>query len=322
MSSDDWMNRLYDGDVLYGNGDTENTVTATLPASSQAHDFPAGDADTLPGREIPRTDTETCSGKNTGKDSEEPTREIPTPAREADTEKLPVATEPDGADDQHKGTPGLRQRLAEAKARKDALRKQVSEKTALVSARIKPVRDTVASSLERKRWSFLWAMCFSWLIGIQFLVALWDRVMLIIELPQLVSGSHPMGFGLLHGPGRWFRDTLADHWENGGMGRLLLAAVCGIAPLLLAAAHGEKKKLGRLYFYGLLAVPTFYLIGVSYWGWPLEWTDIYVACLSGTAWYCTLWAKEKEPGFTRMLLMVPLASVVSGALAYSPGAAF
>jgi hypothetical protein len=237
-----------------------------------------------------------------------------------DTGDTKPPTSPD--DDATPEATGLRQRIEEMKQRAAKAKEQARAAQAVLKEKTNPVRTTLGTQMSRKRWSFVWAMATSWLIGPQFLLALWDRLILIADRPELLSGDQPMNWGLLHGPGRWFRDALADHWEHGNTGRLLLAAVCGIAPLLLAAAHGENRKLGRLYFYGLLAVPVLYLIGVSYWSWPLAWTDIYMAMLAGTAWYCTLWAKEKEPGLTRMLLMVPLASVVSGILAYSPGAAF
>ena len=100
-------------------------------------------------------------------------------------------------------------------------------------------------------------------------------------------------------------------------------------------------------------VPIVYLVGISYPGvitslfgspWTLEWWQIYTMGLFCTAYYFTMWAfdriekmhaerktmteeeREKEnnfgPGIFHAILMMPLASIVTGVLLYAPGAAW
>lgn len=333
--SDDWMNRLYDGDVLYGNGDDDGT-TATLVDPAREDDFPAGGDDTPSGGERSHAGTKTSDPLGDESDTERTPEDQPEMSGEP-TVRLPrEATDADG--DESTDTPeeeksgkltGLRQRAealkartAKAKASAVKAKAGAGKKTGRIAKRVRPARDAVAASVTNKRWGFLWAAGASWLIGPQTLVAAWDRIVLIFGMERYASGEEPMGWGLLHGPGRWFRDQVAANEENGTMLHLLACAAFGVVPLLVLAAHREWPQYGKWLLGLLVGAPALYLIGVSYWGWPLTWTDIYVAGLFASAWYCTVWAKSKDEGIFRFLLMIPLASVVSGALLYSPGAAF
>lgn len=239
----------------------------------------------------------------------------------------PEEIEQDPQEEKQKKT--LRERVADAREKVTKARGKVKEGTAKVAKRTEPARKKVSDAREEvdprnltsRRWSFLWATLAAWLIGPQFLIAIWDRACDLFGQETLMSGPDAMGFGVLHGPGRWFRDQVALHWEGGSMGHLLVCAAFGVVPLILMACANAWPGYGRWFLGVAILGPVVYLIGVSYAGWTLTMTDFYLVTLFGSAWYCTVWLREKkDPGLPRLLLMIPLASVVSGALLYSPGA--
>lgn len=196
------------------------------------------------------------------------------------------------------------------------------QETRTIRSKIADARKEIdPRNLTSRRWSFLWATAAAWLVGPRFLIAVWDRAVRVFGQSQMMSGPQPMGFGLLHGPGRWFRDQVALHWENGSMGHLVLCAAFGIIHLVLIAAANTWGHYARWLLGTAILGPCVYMIGVSYAGWVLTWTDFYLVALFSSAWYCAVRLKDtKERGFVRFVLMVPLASVVSGLLLYSPGA--
>jgi hypothetical protein len=135
--------------------------------------------------------------------------------------------------------------------------------------------------------------------------------------PHLMSGSQPRSFGFMHGSGRWFRDVVAAAWENGHVGTVTLWAAFGL--LVPIAAQILPRKWKVLFVVGPFSI---YATGVSYADWSLNWTVMGVALLSACAWYGMWAARKRETGFIRFLLLIPIASVVTGICLYSPGAVF
>jgi hypothetical protein len=198
----------------------------------------------------------------------------------------------------------------------------------------------------------------SWALGPQVLVAIYER---------LWFHTSTTSWGVLHGPGRWFRDTVGMAAETGQMFGLIAAICLGVTPMFLFSVRNMVAKyLAESPYYGKAGrfairwlarapylVPTVYLIGVAYpqyvtpvFGspWRLEMWHFYVAGLFCTTYYFTMWvfdrierlrverqamsAEEQAstqtmgPGMFHALLMVPLASIISGALLYTPNAAW
>lgn len=188
--------------------------------------------------------------------------------------------------------------------------------------------------------SFMISLVVSWVFSPQILLALYERVRF---------GTNTTGWGFLQGPGRWFRDTVGMAYETGQMTGFIASICVGLAPMLLtsvrnmAATHVAQssyqgratgvvlKWLGRMPY----LVPLVYLLGVSYpeyvtaWfghPWTLAWWQFWVAGLFCIAYYSTMWVLDRVEkglglGYFHVLLMVPLASIVSGVL-YAPGAAW
>lgn len=236
---------------------------------------------------------------------------------------LELEPDEEGEAGEQVGAPGKKTFRDRVTSTRDGVREGV-EGTEPVPGKVPQVREHIdPRNFTSIRWSFLWATAASWAIGPQFLVALWDRTMRTFGQNQMMSGPEPMDFGLLNGPGRWFRDQVGHHWENGSMEYILVCAAFGIVPLILVAAANTWSNHARLLLGAAILGPVVYMIGVSYLGWTLTVGDLYLVTLFALAWYCTWWfIEKKEPSFTRFLLMIPLASVISGALLYSPGAAF
>lgn len=226
---------------------------------------------------------------------------------------------PEGSRENVRKTLGARLSLTKEKISK--VRDKAAEKTTPVRRRAADAREEVdPRNFTSRRWGFLWATTASWLVGPQFVVAVWDRAVSLCGQEIMMSGPRAMGFGFLHGPGRWFRDQVALHWETGTMGHLIACAAFGIIPLVLMAASNTWSQYARWFLGAAILGPCVYVIGVSYAGWVMTWTDFYLVTLFGSAWYCTVRLREMEPGFRRFMMTIPLASVVSGALLYSPGA--
>lgn len=189
--------------------------------------------------------------------------------------------------------------------------------------------------------SFMLSSVVSWLVGPQVLIALYERIRF---------GSSTYDWGILNGPGRWFRDTVGMAYESGRTGSLIWAAVLGLLPMVImftrnvAAGHlAQGTYQGRLGMFGIkwltrsaYLVPIIYLTGISYpaqveaiFGspWTLEWWQFWVAGLFCSAFYCTMWVFDRVEkglglGYTHVLLMTPLASVITGVALYAPGAAW
>lgn len=183
-------------------------------------------------------------------------------------------------------------------------------------------RTRVHQETRLTSWSMLWSFIICWSIGPQFFIALWDRVMKITGHHQLISGDEPMGFGLMNGPGIWFRDTVGTHWETGTMGRLFLCAAFGIIPLAFYGASREWTKYRTLFRACAIIPVCVFLLGISYAQWEMTYEDLYIVTLFATAFYCFAWFQEiKYPGMKRCLVFVPIASVLSGFM-YASNAVF
>lgn len=198
--------------------------------------------------------------------------------------------------------------------------KKLAGKTREKSKSIK--ENLTWEGIQNNHWTFMWSIIASWLVGPQFLIALWDHVMKIAGQSHLMSGENPAGWGFLNGVAPWFRDQVSHHMESGSMVHIATCAAFGVGPLILAAlANTFRAHAGYLLGAAVLG-PVLYLVGVSYWGWTLLWDDVYLVGLFSSAWYCTVWAIERKTGFFKFILMIPVAAIFSGGLTYAPDAAF
>lgn len=206
--------------------------------------------------------------------------------------------------------------------------------------------------------SFMISSVMSWAVGPQILIALYERIRF---------GTSTAGWGILNGPGRWFRDTVGMAYESGRTGSLIWAAIMGLTPMIImftrnqvAGYLAQSTYRGRMVGFSITwltrsayLVPIGFFIGVSYpdqisavFGspWTFEMWQFWVAGLFCMAFYMTMWVfdrierlnrersvmsdEEREksqsmgPGIFHALLMVPLASIVTGILLYAPGAAW
>lgn len=248
------------------------------------------------------------------------------------------------------------------------VRKKVAEEKALAGETVKPVAKVVATmgkvldpSQGKTRpyvTSFGISCVLAWAVSPQILVAAYERIRF---------GTGTTSWGILHGPGRWFRDTVRMAAETGQMVGLIAAICVGLAPMFLFTVRNAvssylanapyKGKMGALAIRWLArapyVIPVVYLVGVPYPGlvtpvfgspWRLEWWHFYVAGLFCLAYYCTMWvldrierfnrerlvmsdeqraeARKMGPGLFHAVLMIPLASIISGALLHTPGAAW
>jgi hypothetical protein len=207
--------------------------------------------------------------------------------------------------------------------------------------------------------SFMISVAASWAIGPQFLLA--------AAYERIRYGTSTIDWGLLQGPGRWFRDTLQMASETGQTVGLIAAICLGLAPMVLFSFRSAVvEHIKRSPYYGKAAelavkwltrlpwmVPAAFLVGVAYpdyitaWfgqPWTLGWWQIWVAGLFCAAYYCTLWVFDRMeklylarqtmsgeelersskmgPGLFHAVLMIPLASIISGALLNAQGAAW
>jgi hypothetical protein len=227
---------------------------------------------------------------------------------------------------------------------------------------IKAARKTLAPKNGRTRpyvTSFMISVAASWAIGPQFLLA--------AAYERIRYGTSTIDWGLLQGPGRWFRDTLRMASETGQTVGLIAAICLGFAPMVLFSfRNAAAGHIARSPYYGRAAelavkwltrlpwmVPAAFLVGVAYpdyitaWfgqPWTLGWWQVWVAGLFCAAYYCTMWVfdrmeklyharqamSEEElersskmgPGLFHAILMIPLASIISGALLNAPDAAW
>lgn len=206
--------------------------------------------------------------------------------------------------------------------------------------------------------SFMISSVMSWAVGPQILIALYERIRF---------GTSTAGWGILNGPGRWFRDTVGMAYESGRTGSLIWAAIMGLTPMIImftrnqvAGYLAQSTYRGRMVGFSITwltrsayLVPIGFFVGVSYpdqisavFGspWTFEMWQFWVAGLFCMAFYMTMWVfdrierlnrersvmsdEEREksqsmgPGIFHALLMVPLASIVTGILLYAPGAAW
>ena len=155
--------------------------------------------------------------------------------------------------------------------------------------------------------SFMISSVVSWVVGPQVLLAAYERIRF---------HTSTTSWGILHGPGRWFRDTVGAAWETGQTGSLIWAAVLGLTPMIIlgvrnmTAGHlAEGTHQGRLAAMGIkwltraaYLVPLTYFIGLGYpevvsslFGspWELHWWQIWVMGLFCTAYYCTMWVFDR-----------------------------
>lgn len=240
---------------------------------------------------------------------------------------------------------------AEAKEILEPVQGKIAEEKKVIGEIAEPVKAIIASSrgmLDPKNGktrpyvtSFGISAIASWALGPQFFTALYGLIRF-----GVVSDD----WGVLKGPGRWFRDTLAMASDTGKTSSVIWAAVLGLLPLVFMFARNMTTNyLATSTYRGRAAtftvkwltrsawlVPIVFFTGVAYpdevtWlfgsPWVMEMWQYWVAGLFCTAFYCTLWVfdrmeKRLPLGATHVLLMMPLASIVTGVLLNSPGAAW
>lgn len=262
----------------------------------------------------------------------------------------------------------------EAEVRKDAaeilepVKERVAEEKKLAGEVVEPVLKVIGSMrgvLDPKNGrtkpyvtSFLLSSALSWVAGPQLFVAAYDRIVLLSGR-TLISPAHDASvlaagqgseWGIMNGPGRWFRDTLAMAGETNQMGSLIWAVIIGLLPMLILSIRNistgylsQATHVSRLGGFALrwlnrlpYLVPLVFLTGVAYpdqvtamFGspWVLELWLIWIAGLFCIAYYFTMWVfdrveKRLPLGATHILLMMPLASIVTGFLLNAPDAAW
>lgn len=251
--------------------------------------------------------------------------------------------------------------LAPVKEKVDEEKKLAAEIMKPVQAMAAAIRNGLDPANGRTRpyvTSFMISSVLSWLVGPQILTALYERIRF---------GTSTSDWGILNGPGRWFRDTIGMAYESDRLGSLIWAAIMGLTPMIImftrnqvAGYLAQSTYRGRLVTLSITwltrsayLVPIGYIVGISYpdeitaiFGspWTLQMWQFWVAGLFCMAFYMTMWIfdrierlnrervamsdEEREksqsmgPGIFHALLMVPLASIVTGVLLYAPGAAW
>lgn len=193
-------------------------------------------------------------------------------------------------------------------------------------------RNGIASEAA-KRWSFLWSAAAGWVLGFQFLLALYDRIIGTFSLwnmprgQYLLNGGQAAEWGLLDGPAKWTKETLANAWETQQTTHLVIAVAIGLLPLIADSVtqrfttnHGPRKWTLTV-IYG---APLFW-VSMSYY-FPFmgykAWWEVQLTALTALAWWGWSMSKGRSAGLAVFLMRIPLAALVTGALAYSPGAVF
>lgn len=224
-------------------------------------------------------------------------------------------------------------------------REKVAEEKETASEAVKPVYRVIGAMNSGKTrpyvTSFIFSSMVAWAASPQILVAAYERIRFHTSTTD---------WGLLYGPGRWFRDTLRMASETGQTGTLVWAIVLGLSPMILlgvrnmsASYLAQGSYRGRFAELGIkwltrtaYLMPLVYLVGLSYpeyvtalFGspWEMHWWQVWVMALFCTAYYFTMWVFDRVEkglglGYFHVLLMTPLASIVTGAALNAPGAAW
>lgn len=202
--------------------------------------------------------------------------------------------------------------------------KQPGKKEAALKA-VQATSEAVVDSFSGG-WCFLWSLGAAWTIPVTFPVALLDRIAVIFGSPRPVSGSEPMNWDLLHGPGLWFEKQLETYGDDGNFWRMAVLASVGVVPILFSqfgekiSTHALRKALGWI-CYGF---PIFFICMPSYFdslGFHSA-EDLYMTTLAASTWWGFTFGRTLETGFCKFLLHIPLAATIVGIGHYAPGAAF
>lgn len=335
-----------------GNTDTSDRTGASVPAPAVAAQTPAsaqisGTAEAFPSAPDARSGNDGVSGKteippdpdgNTGRDlrirrirstwnkvrkpSDGQPEPTPAAATETDTESPEIDQEKFPSEDE---TPDQQEsRIKAAKARIRDIRDETARRTEPARTAIATAAGHVSPSNGRT-WSFLWSMGAAWTISWYTVITAWNHAVAIIQMPSLQLGQN-IDWNFFNGPGRWFRDTLQASWESGHVDRILVPALVGILPVLVTqiAAHTETAALRKALMWAAYGGALVWICGASYipgTGYQ-TWDEVHVSALAAATWWGTHAARRQQPGFTQFVLLIPLAAVVCGIVAYSPGAAF
>jgi hypothetical protein len=145
----------------------------------------------------------------------------------------------------------------EARVVIDPVKEKINESKDLAGQIVVPVlsgiQDTVdpivqASGREKAKGksrplvtSFGWSMILAWAVNpIMLMEAMYDRAL---------GSKAPRDWGLLMGPGRWFRDTIVMAWETGQKASFTWAVVIGLLPMVIGTCKNvaQSNPEGALY---------------------------------------------------------------------------
>lgn len=207
------------------------------------------------------------------------------------------------------------------------------EKAKVLKAKTDRPKEAVkktATEVKGYRKPLLWATGISWVISLKTPVALYDRFLrmtgdLLNFMPRhdyISHGGDPMEWGLLEGIGNWMQGTVKTLWEAGQADKILIAVALGIVPQVLmkwgASLDRWVNGTGKLFTWVACGGAAWYIA----FSWNPCWDEVYLTGLSSLAYYCTKIGKDMQPSFGQIAMFVPVSGLVSGALMYSPGAAF
>lgn len=335
MSKNDWWQDLDDKNATFS-GPSAQTTTATqeLPRfsgtgnaekpgfPSPAHTWGSGHRDPDPFVSPPSdvtsvtveevTEAEEAEIAKRAPAKEEPKEQLipPMPSYAPDMPEAapttPIPTEPDATEEGD----------ADKKGRIATFRAKVTEKSA-------PVRDVITGAMAASSgWSYIWSLGASWVFPVTFPIALLDRIATIFGSPRPLSGTEPMAWNFLHGPGVWFGQQI-DTYDTG---RLVVLLSVGVTPVIYAQMAERisrdflRKALGWI-SYGF---PAFFIAMPSYFNWAGFRTtnDMYITALAAAAWWGFTYSRTIVPGLWRIILRIPLAALIVGLGHTAPGAAF
>jgi hypothetical protein len=217
------------------------------------------------------------------------------------------------------------QKKAADKEATAVIKDKASEKTAPIREAQKNASAVVTRSFD-SGWSFFWPLGFAQAVPVTFPLSLLDRLVMIFGSPRPLSGTEPMAWNFLHGPGVWFGDQLKMYGANGEIGRVIALCAVGAVPVMFAQL-GERivkdwvrKALG---WFSYLA-PAFFIC-MPYYFHSLGFhqvSDLYISALAALSWWGLSFSRTMKAGFLQAVLRIPVAAMIVGFGHYAPGAAF
>ena len=192
---------------------------------------------------------------------------------------------------------------------------------------VRVVATSVSSKITGSSgWSYFWSLVAAWTVPVTFPFALIDRLAVIFGSPRPLSGTEPMDWNILHGPGIWFGEQIDAYGAAGDTGRLITLMSIGAAPILFAQLGSKiiRDRLRKILGWIAYGFPAFFICMPWYFDWAGFRTtnDLYVTALSAAAWWGFSYSRTVEPGLLRIILRIPIAALIVGLGHTAPGAAF